>query len=284
MSFYIKPVSDIFIKYLFGIEENKDLLLSFINAVLEDSGFQKIVTVELKNPFNIGTFVADKDSILDIKATDEKGRQYDIEVQASGDESFKNRSLYYWSKLYSSQLNKSELYTRLKPAICINILDFILFEEIDYLHTCFLLREEKDPEYILTDHLEIHFLEINKMQDKTLKEKLLHWINYFKNEGKEEANMTILIKDDPDINKAHQVYKHFTEDDKMRELYESREKWLKDYNTRLYTAKQEGIKEGIKEDKLETAKKMLQKGFDVKIISEITELSIEEINKLKKEN
>ena len=70
MSFAIKASSDIFIKYLFGTERNKDLLLSFINAVLNDAGFDTIIDLELTNPFNIKTFVLDKESILDIKAID----------------------------------------------------------------------------------------------------------------------------------------------------------------------------------------------------------------------
>ena len=57
---YIKPTSDIFIKYLFGTEENKILLLAFINAVLENSGFSLIKKVELKNTFNLKKIVFDK--------------------------------------------------------------------------------------------------------------------------------------------------------------------------------------------------------------------------------
>ena len=101
---YIKPTSDMFFKYLFGRDETKDLLISFINAVFEEKKLFKIQTVEIKNPFNIKKFILEKESILDIKGEDEKKRKYDIEVQSTGNEYFKNRSLYYWSKLYSSQI------------------------------------------------------------------------------------------------------------------------------------------------------------------------------------
>ncbi len=73
----VKPYSDIFIKYLFGSERNKHLLLSFLNSVLQAKGFDKIVEVVLKNPFNIKEFSADKESLIDIKATDENYRIYD---------------------------------------------------------------------------------------------------------------------------------------------------------------------------------------------------------------
>jgi len=79
-------------------------LLSFINAVHSDSGFPVIKTVEIKNPFNIKNFSIDKESIVDVKATDENQRVYDVEVLTTGNYIFRNRTLYYWTKLYSSQL------------------------------------------------------------------------------------------------------------------------------------------------------------------------------------
>ena len=75
---FIDPTSDIFVLYLFGSPENNDILLDFINSVLSDTGFNKIVEVEPLNPFNIRKFVNDKMSILDIKAKDEYGKIYDI--------------------------------------------------------------------------------------------------------------------------------------------------------------------------------------------------------------
>jgi len=272
MNYYIKPTADIFIKYLLGSQKNKDLLLSFINAVLEDSEFPKIVKVEIKNPFNLKYFLTDKESILDVKATDENNRQYDIEVQSTGNEYFKNRSLYYWAKLYSSQLEEGGEYVELMPTICINILDFELFSEIKNLHTCFLLREKNFAEYVLTDHLVIHFLEVPKLQDEKIKTKLEKWLFYLKYEGKEEERMKILLKDH-DINKAHKAYKHFTEDERLREIYEARMKSKRDHNTDIALAR--------RETKLAAAKKMLLKKYQVKEIAEITGLPVEEIKKLK---
>ena len=300
MEHYIKPTSDIFIKYLLGSQENRDLLLSFINSVLEDSQFQKIVRVEIKNPFNLKSFLNDKESIVDVKATDENGRQYDVEIQSKGNEYFRNRSLYYWARLYSSQMEEADKYFDLKPTICINILNFKLFNEIECLHTCFLLREQNLPEYVLTDHLIIHFLEIPKLQDKNIKTKLTKWLFYLKYEGKEEKKMKILLKDS-DINKAHMVYKHFTEDERLREIYDARMKEKLDYNTDIALAiqkgikkgeqngikegikkgEQNGIKKGIKETNLENAKKMLLKKYPIKDIADITGLLEEEIKAIK---
>jgi predicted transposase/invertase (TIGR01784 family) len=282
MNNYVKPSSDIFIKYLLGSERNKDLLLSFINAVFEDSEFDKIADVEIKNPFNIKTFQVDKESILDIKATDEKGRQFDIEVQSTGNENFVNRSLYYWARLYCSQLKESEFYTKLKATICINILDFNIFKETKNYHNCFLLFEKNDSELVLTDHLVLHYLELRKYEDQNLNNKLNRWIYYLKNEGKVE-NMKILLKDDNDMQKAHEEYQRFTEDDQLREIYESRIKWEMDYRSGLVEAEERGIKKGIEKgiekDQKEIVFNMNKEGLSVEQIHQFTTIPISKIKK-----
>lgn len=294
MSTFVSPVRDIFIKYLFGTEENKDLLISFINAVLEDSDFSRIIQVELKNPFNYKTFSIEKESILDVKAIDEKGRIYDIEVQANGFHYFEKRSLYYWAKLYSSQLYEGHYYTKLEPVICINLIDGTIFKELNRLHTCFLLTEKNNSEYVLTDHLMIHFLEIEKLADQNVKGHLRKWIDFFSKEGKED--MTILLKDDPVLEKAHESYEKFTKNDQLLEMYEAREKWKRDYESGLHAAmeegmekgreegREEGMEKGKKKGKVEDALKMLEKGYPLEDISYITGLTIEEIENLDEKN
>jgi predicted transposase/invertase (TIGR01784 family) len=173
-------------------------------------------------------------------------------VQAYKEPGFEARSLYYWAKLYASQLKEGDLYPKLKSVICINVLNFYLIgKKTDRYHSCFVLMDRQLPEYILTDHLAIHFLELPKIEDKFKDDKLLKWLLFLKNEGKKEELMEILIKNDPDIARAHKEYNAFTRDDELRELYEAREKWKKDYNTAMYYARVEGIEEGKKEGKKE---------------------------------
>ena len=69
----IRATNDIFFKYLLGREENTDLLLSFINAVLQDTIYPQITTVKIENPFNLQDFYTEKLTILDIKARDADG-------------------------------------------------------------------------------------------------------------------------------------------------------------------------------------------------------------------
>jgi predicted transposase/invertase (TIGR01784 family) len=264
-----------FIKYLFGKPENSDLLLSFINAVLLNIGLDKIVTVEVKNPFNIKEFVLDKESIVDVKATDENGRIYNVEVQSAGNEIFINRSLYYWSKLYGSQLIKSGIYSELQPTICINIIEFLLFKELPAYHNCFLIKE-KTTNQILTDHLIINYLELPKIIDKIENNSLFKYLYFMKNEGKEDKMLATLLKDEPVLGKAHNEYEKFTSNNELREIYESRQKWEMDKNSLIDDAYQKGEHNRALKD----AQLMKGKGYKLSDISEITGLSVKEIEEL----
>ncbi len=252
---YVKPTSDIFIKYLLGKEEHKDLLLSFINAVMDNSGFTLIKSVEIKNPFNLKKMVNDKESILDIKAVDENGKIFNIEMQTTSDETFKTRSLYYWARLYSSQLDKGDKYKKLFPVISINILEFEMFNQFEKYHSTFVLMDKQLSDFILTDHLAIHFLELPKVRkvfkqkDAPIEKELEKWLYYFNKEGEiaEDKLMEILLKEDNIFKKAHEKYVEFTQDEEMIEAYESHIKWLIDYNSRVASAREEGIQLGIKE-------------------------------------
>jgi len=247
--FYVKPSSDIFIKYLFGMdtEESKELLLSFINAVLQDSDFDPIVSVIPKNPFNYKEFINDKESVLDIAATDEQGNEYNIEVQTSGDSAFKKRSLYYWADLYKSQLEESGQYKKLNPVICINILDFELFPELPEIHNYFMIIEGKERKSILTKHLIIHFIELPKLRLTESTGKISKWMLFLRYEGSGEEMIKTLLEGDNDMEKAHDKYVSFTQNTEMRRLYKARLKARRDAEYRLDIATEQGLERGFKQ-------------------------------------
>jgi len=108
----VNPKIDIAFKKLFGSPENKDLLISLINAIVSEE--DQVEDVELKNPYNLADYQAGKMSVLDIKAMDTKGRWYNIEMQISEDLNFDKRAIYYWAKLVTEQLSEKMLYKELK--------------------------------------------------------------------------------------------------------------------------------------------------------------------------
>ena len=112
MNTRVSPVNDYFFRYLFGKAGHEELTLNFINAVLTDSEAPTVAKIEILNPFNDKEDISAKESILDIKATDNKGRIYAIEMQTwDNNKSFVSRSIYYWAKVYSAQLEEGDKYT-----------------------------------------------------------------------------------------------------------------------------------------------------------------------------
>ncbi len=280
----LNPMADIFVRYLLGSEENKDILIDFINAVFVQKGHEIVVDLEIRNPFNLAAIRGDKESILDVKAKDKTGRWINVEVQVDDNGSFAHRSLYYWAKNYSDQLKSGNFYRELASTICINLLDFEIFPQLPGYHSCFHITEVDAPEFVLTEHLQIHFIEVPKnhrVRASDVKDGLDAWCYYFENEGTlKEDQMTVLLKDNPAIGKAHRVYKDFTANDELMDMAEAREKWRKDVSSRLHHAEERGVEKGMQQKAREDARKMRDRGFAIADIADITGLSEQEIREL----
>ncbi|MDA3850687.1 MAG: Rpn family recombination-promoting nuclease/putative transposase, partial [Spirochaetaceae bacterium] len=202
--------SDMVFKFLLGRDESKTQLIAFINAVLSNGGHSNVTELDIQNPFSIKEFQRDKLSILDLKAKDETGRSFNLEVQSSGYQDFAYRSLYYWSKIYSSQIKEGEDYLELKPVISINLLNFILIKETSKYHNIFTLKEQDNPEITLGNHLLINYLEMPKLELRKKRNTLENWLIFFLYEGKEDgvskSNQIIeeIISRDENIAKVHE--------------------------------------------------------------------------------
>ena len=143
-----------------------------------------------------------------------------------------------------------------------------------------MLREMNVPELVLTDHIIIHFLEIEKfLKTGGFSNSLEKWMAYFKYEGKDEQIMQLIIKDDPLPERAHQNYVQFTQNDELVEIYEGRMKWQSDYKSGMLAAEEKGIQKG----KLKAARRMLADDLTVDLIVKYTGLSVQEIDELKTE-
>lgn len=288
------PTSDIVFQYILGAEENKDLLLSFINAVLLDKGFPEVKDVVLKNPFSLDTWSGGKLAVLDVRAVDEEGRIYDIEIQKSDQEGLVNRFLFYWARLYAGQLRKGKAYHLLKPVICINVLTFRLFEEFRQYHSCFVLKElSEQSEQILTEHLQLHYVELPKLRREPgqARSVLERWLQFFdcSDEKQWEDAMKILAKD-PVIGKAHRVFRTVTAQSRARELHEARLKQEWDIASWKYEEREKGRREGLLEGELkgelkgkqEAARRLLALGVDEETVAKGTGLPLAQVRALRR--
>ena len=157
----INPRVDFAFKKLFGSEENKDLLISLINAIVSDE--EQVVEVELKNPYNLADYQAGKISILDIKAKAENGRWLNVEMQIREDNNFDKRAIFYWAKLVTEQLSEGMMYKELKKTISINILDYNFVPDTTEVHSCYkIINTATGKDDRLHDVFELHYIELKK--------------------------------------------------------------------------------------------------------------------------
>jgi predicted transposase/invertase (TIGR01784 family) len=279
----LRFTNDFIFRYVLGREEAKPLLLDLINAVLEDAGCLPIISLDLRNPVNPRDASWAKETALDIKAVGQDKQLFDIEMQVSGDHCFVNRSLYYWAQLYSRQLEKGHEYDELRPVICINLLDFDLFEGTVENHHRFIITEAGKPELVMTEDLQIHFVELTKPAVRDSHLKL--WTQLIGNAGKDGEDMKVLLSKDRVLSQTYAEFERCTQDQEVRELALARERFQLDQRSSLKVARQdgfdegkkEGLEEGKKESMREVAMLMQAKGLAPELIQSITGNPPEEV-------
>lgn len=299
----IDPRVDIAFKKIFGVEENKDLLISLINSIVSKE--DEIREVTLLNPYNPKNFQQDKLSILDVKAEGHDGKRFNIEIQISDEADYDKRALYYWAKLYTEQLETGDDYEKLSKAIGIHVLNFTSIPEVKPYHNVFHITE-KDTGFRYFKNLELHTIELKKFSSKK-EEKLSNWIEKIKSSL--DLWVAFLTRHDllnkgelPEqlhqapLKKALDVLKVMSFDAAEREAYEAHLKWLRiESNTlRKYESKGfeagkaeglvegeiKGVAKGDQQARRSVAQKLLETGMDVAAVTEATGLSERELQNL----
>jgi len=287
---YIDPFTDFGFKKLFGSEENKKFLISFLNDLLDIK--YKIVDLEFRNLEKLGLNVIDRKAIFDVYCKDEKGNYFIVELQRAKQKYFKDRSLYYTSFPIQEQSKKGDWDYRLKPIYFVGILEFELDDEKEYLRKVQLC--DTNNKKIFYDKLTYYYIEIPKFKkdEEHLKNHLEYWLFFMKNLSVTD-DIPQKLKEDKVIKEAFDVASFLALSPDEQFAYQMDMKARLDYKNTidyavetakedgLQQGKEEGLKEGEKKAKIEIAKKLLKQGLDDKNISSITDLSIEEIKKLR---
>ncbi|MGC5816171.1 Rpn family recombination-promoting nuclease/putative transposase [Clostridium perfringens] len=285
----LNPQIDFVFKKIFGTEKNKPILINFLNAVIKPT--TPIKDVEIKNNDIDKDFIEDKFSRLDVKATTSNKEHINIEIQVKNEYNMIQRTLYYWSKMYSEQIQNRDNYSKLERTVCINILNFKYLKNDKY-HNSYRLKEITSNEE-LTDLQEIHFIELPKFNEIGNKEyvenvekmdALEKWLEFLVEPESNTVRQLELSNEEIKLAKS-ELYR-LSMDSKEREQYNMREKAIYDRISALENAeakgKREGKLEGKLESKLEVVRESLSQGLEISLISKITGLSEEEILKIKK--
>ena len=284
----LKVTNDYVFKRIFGQKGNEDITRGFLRAVTK----VEYNNIDLEDtPILERDLIENKMGILDVKVVANKENNIDIEMQVTKSEYIAERILWYWSKLYAGSIEKGEGYNSTKKAICILIADFKLekLKEIEKYHTKWNIREEEYKNIILTDRLELHIIELEKLERRNNKskeeEELLNWCKFIK--FPEKVEESIIMKNE-EIKKAKEQLDKISQDKKERRLAELREKAIKDemairdsgYNEGRKEGIKEGLKKGKKAEKKSIAQNMLEMKIDKETISKVTGLTMDEIENM----
>jgi predicted transposase/invertase (TIGR01784 family) len=292
----ISPRVDLAFKKIFGVEENKDLLISLINSIVSEE--DQVADVTLLNPYNPKNFKSDKLSILDIKAKGIDGKRFNIEIQIRDDADYDKRALYYWAKLYTEQLRASQGDSSLSKTIGIHILNFTSIPNVKNYHNVFHITE-KDTGIAYFKDLELHTIELNKFSPDANEElvdivakvrnSLDMWSAFLtRNDLLKPDNLPKELSNDK-LKKALTVLEVMNFNDEERDSYEDHLKWLMIEASTLkkmeekgrVEGKAEGKAEGIAESIEKIAVNMIREQADIKFISNVTGLTNKEILELK---
>lgn len=277
---------DYIFKRVFGKKGNEDILKDLLESILEIKieQIEVIVGSEIEKEK-----IKEKIGIIDLKATINKETTVDIEIQVKDYHNMIERSTFYIAGLYHTGLKRGERYEKNNKVIGINILMFNIFKWKKF-HSKGILKENELNE-IMTDKLELHFLELPKIikNSEEGNKRLRQWLEFIYNKRKEEIEMA--VKENEKIAKAQVEYKYLTGDERVQRLAFLRDKWESDHKSELNWVKIEAEKRGEKRGEAkgerkkqkQIVKELLKAEVQDEIIIKTTQISKEELEKMKEE-
>ena len=294
---FINPKIDFAFKKIFGSEDSKDILISFLNSLIYEAK-PVIQDLEILNPYVAPKIRGLKDTYLDIKAkiidreTNEQ-RTVIIEMQVLNVEGFEKRILYNAAKSYSIQLTTGQGYNLLNPVIALTVTDFVMFADLPTVTSRFVLKE-KDflIDYPIYD-IELIFVELPKFKKElaALETIIDKWL-FFLNNARKLQDVPSSMDNIPEIKKAFYIANQANLNLDELEEQEKSEIFIQDQRGAITKAaresleqgrqegRQEGLEEGLKQKAEEIARKTLGV-LDDRSISEMTGLTLEELQSLR---
>lgn len=271
---FVDVKNDIAFRKIFGNENRKETLISFLNAVLDFHGDQQIVRVTILNPYQLPKLKGGKVTIIDVKAIDQIGRSYIIEMQVGDIDGFEKRVLFYSSKSYSDQIKRADFYRKLRPVLFIGILDFKHTENEKYIsrsQVCDIETGEQTMKDMEFTFIELPKFKLELRELTTLVEK---WVYFIKN----AENLAIVPEntDDEGLKSAYEEANVQTWTQEELDAYDYAFMREEDERARLDKAEQNG--ENKKE--INIVLKLSAKGKTTEDIAELLDIPIKIVSQI----
>ena len=279
---FINPKTDYAFKRIFGSSESKDILISFLNAMIYD-GNPTIEDLEIIDPNLPPRVEGLKDSSLDVKAKLADGTLVIIEMQVLNVESFGQRVLYNAAKTYASQLQKGQGYRMLRPVIALTITDFEMFKNSNNLTSRFVYKEENSNLQYPDNDIKLIFVELPKFtksvdQLETLADKWLYFMKY----AITITEVPSVMDSVPEIHQAFGIANEVNLSPDELANIERQEMFIYDQQGTIIKAVKDADRDARQEEKRTIARQLLDR-LDDATISQTTGLSIEDVRNLRSE-
>lgn len=302
---YLDPKADLTFKRVFG--EHPDLVMSLLNALLPLAPEEEITDIEYLAAEMVPENPLRKNSIVDVRCKDKKGRQFIVEMQMIWSPEFKQRVLFNASKAYVRQINAGEQYELLQPVYSLNLVNEIFEPELEgYYHHYQMIHVENSDKVI--DGLQLIFVELPKFSPHSYSEKKMQvlWLRYLTEINERTREIPKELLDNPEVKKAVSALEEsaFTEAQLLgyekfwdiisveKTLYNSAERkgMEKGLEKGLAQGLEKGLAEGLEkgmekglekgkaEEQLLIASNMKKQGISAAIISQCTGLPIKDID------
>ncbi len=271
---FVDVTNDIAFRKIFGNENKKISLISFLNAVIKLPFDNTVVDVDILNPYQLAKLSTGKVTIVDVKAKDKLGNTFIVEMQIAEPDYFHKRILYYTSQIYVSQIGEGKHFSKLNPVYFIGILEFEIGNNPNYT-SCHKVMDVETNEQIIQD-VEFNFIELPKFTKKLeeLSTPIDQWTYFIKN----AENLDVIPEN--------------VNDEGLKEAYKEADKhnWtqseLDDYERASIKEQDEigrmdlALRRGLLKKTMEIAKSMKNSEVSIEIIINSTGLTKEEIEKL----
>ena len=281
---YLSPKADLTFKLVFA--EHKDLMMSLLNALLPLAEDAPITSIEYETPEMVPERDGGKNSVVDVRCKDARGRHFLVEMQMNWDYEFKKRVIMNASKAVMKQVGRAELFTLIQPVYSLNLLnDKMQGEAPDEFYHDYAILNVDHPERSL-DYLRFVFVELPKFKPRNILEKKMAvlWLRFLTEIDEETEEAPAELLENAEISKALSLVEKLAMSEAQLYAYE---RFWDEVNMR-YVLKESNYKRGLAEgeakgkaeERLEMARKMKAKGYSAADLAEITGLSLEEIEAL----
>ena len=285
---YLDPKADLTFKLVFG--EHRDLAMSLLNALLPLADDEQIVELEYATPEMIPENPGKKNSVVDVRCTDQKGRQFIVEMQMYWNRYFQQRVILNASKAIVKQLDEKENYSLVKPVYCLNLVNDIGFKSApeEFYHDYAIVNVAHSDRII--EGLRFIFIELPKFKPQNVAEKKMAvlWLRYLTEINRSTEEVPAELLENEQTRKAISLVEKSAMSEGQLYAYERFWMSIHDEEFHIETKYLEGIEEGREKERIENEKRraeerlanarsLKENGVPLDIIAKSMSLTDEEI-------